>query len=198
MNLAERDRRALKILATAIGAAALYLGYDYLPSSATTPATAATETVDMTEQRLARLRDIAASAAAKQDILKAVTNELAQRETGLVRAESVQQAEAQIVTRVREVLGAEAIDLRSTDFAAVQPLGDAYGLAPATVQFECRVEQLVNVLATLATQPELIATRDLQISSANPKDKTVRVRLTVAAVVPRTLVPEKGKKGAGL
>ena len=65
MNLAERDRRALKILATAIGAAALYLGYDYLPSSATTPATAATETVDMTEQRLARLRDIAASAAAK-------------------------------------------------------------------------------------------------------------------------------------
>ena len=47
MNLAERDRRALKILATAIGAAALYLGYDYLPSSATTPATAATETVDM-------------------------------------------------------------------------------------------------------------------------------------------------------
>ena len=60
------------------------------------------------------------------------------------------------------------------------------------------MEQLVNVLATLATQPELIATRDLQISSANPKDKTVRVRLTVAAVVPRTLVPEKGKKGAGL
>ena len=152
----------------------------------------------MAEQRLARLKDIAASSAAKQDIFKSVSSELAQRETGLVRTETVQQAEAQIQTRVREVLAAEGLELRFSEFAAVQPLGDAYGLAPTSIQFECRVEQLVNVLAALSTQAELIATRDLQITSANPKDKTVRVRLTVAAVVPRTLVPEKGAKGAGL
>jgi hypothetical protein len=66
------------------------------------------------------------------------------------------------------------------------------------VQFECRVEQLVNVLAAIAALPELIATRDVQITAANPKDKTVRVRLTVTGVVPKSLLPDKTKKGAGL
>ncbi|MFM2123692.1 MAG: hypothetical protein RL328_143, partial [Acidobacteriota bacterium] len=194
----ERDRRALKILAFALAAAAVYVGYGYLPSTASTPSTAAPETVDMAEQRLARLRDIAASGTAKQAILTRVAAELAQRETGLVRTDTAQQAQAQILTRVREVANAEGIELRSSEFPPLQPLGDAYGLAPTTVQFDCRVEQLINVLAALAAEPELIATRDLQIASGNPKDKVVRVRLTVSAVVPRALVPEKGKKGAGL
>jgi hypothetical protein len=198
MMLAERDRRALKILAFALAAAAVYVGYGYLPSTASTPSTAAPETVDMAEQRLARLRDIAASGTAKQAILTRVAAELAQRETGLVRTDTAQQAQAQILTRVREVANAEGIELRSSEFPPLQPLGDAYGLAPTTVQFDCRVEQLINVLAALAAEPELIATRDLQIASGNPKDKVVRVRLTVSAVVPRALVPEKGKKGAGL
>ncbi len=201
MNISEKDRRALKLLAVAVGLAALYVAYDFWPnSSAATPVTATADSVEVAEQRLARLRDIAAAAPAKQDVLKKVTAELALRETGLIRAETAQQAQAVVITKIREVLQQETppVDLRGTELGGVEALGEAYGLVPASVQFECRVEQLVNVLAAIAALPELIATRDAQITAANPKDKTVRVRLTVTGVVPKSLLPDKTKKGAGL
>jgi hypothetical protein len=43
-----------------------------------------------------------------------------------------------------------------------------------------------------------MATRDFQILASNPKEKTVRVTLTVVGVVPKELVPDKSKKGSGL
>ena len=59
------------------------------------------------------------------------------------------------------------------------------------MQIECRIDQLINLLAALAARPELISTSDLRITSSNSKDKTVGVRLGVIGVVPRRLVPEK-------
>jgi hypothetical protein len=64
-----------------------------------------------------------------------------------------------------------------------------------TVQIECGIDQLVNILVGLAARPELIASNELRITSSNAKDKTIGVRLMVSGVVPRKLVP--GKKGAG-
>jgi hypothetical protein len=68
------------------------------------------------------------------------------------------------------------------------------------VQIECRIDQLVNLLASLETQPELVATSDLRVLSSNAKEKTVSVHLTISGIVPRRLVPEKlqlGKKTGG-
>jgi hypothetical protein len=63
------------------------------------------------------------------------------------------------------------------------------------VQIECRVDQLVYFLASIGSTNELISTSEIRINSTNPKEKTVIVRLTVAGVVPRKLVPER-KGGA--
>jgi len=49
----------------------------------------------------------------------------------------------------------------------------------------------VNLLADLTAQPELVAPADLRISAGDRRRKTMQVRLTVAGVVPRALVPEK-------
>jgi Tfp pilus assembly protein PilO len=192
VTLTERDRRALVYLAAAV---TLALAYQFWPQGVAAPATASPETVEMAEQRLARLRDIAAAAPAKQEVLKKVAAELATREAGLLRADTAQQAQAQVITMLREVLSGEGIELRSTELGPVQAVGDRYGLAPVSLQFECRVEQFVNVLAAVAGREELITTRDFQVTAANPRDKTIRVRLTVAGVVPKSLVPEKGKQG---
>jgi len=59
------------------------------------------------------------------------------------------------------------------------------------VNFDCRIEQLVNFLASLTKESELLATNEIRIALANPKTKTVGVRLTLAGVVPRNLVPVK-------
>jgi hypothetical protein len=158
----------------------------------------------MAEQRLARLRDIAATSPAKQEILKTVNAELATREQGLIRTETVQQAQAQMLTTLRELVGQEALELRQMELMAVEAFGDAgsgpsYGLAPVRVQFECDIAQLVNILAGLAGMPQLMATRDFHIQMSDPKQKTIRVVLTVVGVVPKELVPDKSKKGvAGL
>jgi len=64
-----------------------------------------------------------------------------------------------------------------------------------SVQIDCRIDQLVNILAALPAQPELVSTSDLRVTSSNAKEKTVGVRLTLSGVVPRRLVPEKPKNG---
>jgi hypothetical protein len=60
-----------------------------------------------------------------------------------------------------------------------------------SVSFDCRVEQLVNLLADITAQKELIATSEIRIGNAHPKEKVMPVRLTVSGVVPRKLIPDR-------
>ena len=145
----------------------------------------------MNEKRLARLRESAVTVPAKQQILKQVSAELAAREKGLLMADTAPQAQAQLIQILRKLAAAESVEIRSTELLGVAPLGDAYATSSVAVQIECRIEQLVNLLASIAAQPELISTSGLRIASANPKDKSVAVRLAVSAVVPKKLVPAR-------
>lgn len=202
MTLQSRDRRALTILGVALLAGA---AYQFWPASAASALTVSADTtsVETAELRLARLRQIAATVPGKEEVLKKVSADLAVREAGLLRADTGAQAQAQIIQIVRRLASQEAppIEIRSTELAALTPFGDVYGAARVTVLIECPIAQLVNFLAAIAAQPELISTQDLQISAGNAKEKTVRVRLTVSGVVPRQLLPDnekgndKGKAG---
>ena len=190
MTLGPRDRRALLILGAALAAGAAYQFWPATAASALAVSADATS-VETAEVRLARLRQIASTVGAKEDVLKKVSSDLAVREAGLLRADTGAQAQAQVIQIVRRLASEEAppIEIRSTELAALTPLGDAYGAANVSVQIECHIAQLVNFLAAIAAQPQLIATQDLQIAAGNAKDKTVRVRLTVSGVVPRQLLP---------
>ena len=135
-------------------------------------------------------------------MFKKVSADLAVREKGIIQADSAAQAQAQLIQIIRRLGAAEnpAIDIRSTELNPIRPFGGSYGEASVAVQIECRIDQLVNLLASLETQPELIATSDLRVLSSNAKEKTVAVRMTISGVVPRRLVPEKtqlGKKTGG-
>ena len=81
------------------------------------------------------------------------------------------------------------------EFGPIEAFGDAYGLVPVTIQTECHVEQLVNLMAEMEARKELLATRDIQITASNPMQKTIRVRMTVVGVIPQSLVPKNAKKG---
>ncbi|HSR05710.1 MAG TPA: GspMb/PilO family protein, partial [Bryobacteraceae bacterium] len=138
----------------------------------------------------------------KENVFKKVSADLAAREKGIIQADTAAQAQAQLIQIVRRLGAAEnpAIEIRSTELNPIRPFGDSYGEASVAVQIECRIDQLVNLLAALETQPELVATSDLRVLSSNAKEKTVAVRVTVSGVVPRRLVPEKaqlGKKTGG-
>ena len=159
-----------------------------------TPAVVApTDSPARAEARLEQLRATASTVPAKTEILKQAEADLATREKGLIIADSFQQAQAQLIQIVRALGRNEspAVEIRNTDGLGIKPFGDSYGEATVSVQIECRVDQLVNMLAGLAARPELVSTSDLRVTSSNAKEKTVGVHLTVSGIVPRKLVPEK-------
>jgi hypothetical protein len=194
-TLEPREKKAVLALVAAVGLAAVVLAYEFWPASSAVGADASPQSVPQMEQRLARVREIAAAAPGKQEILKKVAADLETREKGLIRAETPQQAQAQVITILRALGASEAppIEIRATELGPITPFGDDYGAVNVSIQIECRIEQLLNFLAALAARPELIATRDLRVVAGDPKQKILNVRLTVAGIVPKNLAqPKKG------
>jgi hypothetical protein len=187
-----RHRRWLPVLG---GLLVLGLVIRFWPESST-PANVVAPTADtiaLAEKRLAKLRETAATVPAREEILKKAAAELATREKGLLTADTAAQAQAQLIQIIRELGRAESpmVEIRNTEGFGIRPFGDAYGEATVAVQIECRIDQLVNILAGLSARKELVSTSDMRINATNAKEKTINVHLTVAGVVPRKLVPEK-------
>jgi len=195
MNFSPGFRRALAWIVVS-GVTTLIWSY-WQSSSPTTVAVASTDSVGMAEKQLAKLRAAAATVPQKQEIFKQVSGDLALREKGMIIADTAQQAQAQIIQVLRKLGHDEnpPVEIRSQEIGAVLLYADIYGEVFVSVQIECGIDQLVNILVGLAARPELIASNELRVTSANPKTKTIGVRLTVSGIVPRKLVP--GKKGAG-
>ncbi|HSR08577.1 MAG TPA: type II secretion system protein GspM, partial [Bryobacteraceae bacterium] len=174
MNLSPRDRRAIAWLAVAALVGLIAYFWPAGDGSAAVVAPAG-DPVTLAETRLARLRETAATVPAKENVFKKVSADLAAREKGVMQADTAAQAQAQLIQIVRRLGAAEnpVIEIRSTELNPIRPFGDSYGEASVAVQIECRIDQLVNLLASLETQPELVATSDLRVLSSNAKEKTV-------------------------
>ena len=157
---------------------------------------AASESVPMAEKRLERLRQIAATVPGKEAVMKQASGELESREKGILKADTSAQAQAQLQDLLHKVGAANGIDIRGVEEARVKPFGNDYGEAAVTVRFSCLIEQLVNLLAALANQPELLSTSEIQITGSADKNKVIQVRLTLSGVVSRKLTQEKKSGGA--
>jgi type II secretory pathway component PulM len=191
-KLEPREKKAVMILGLFLALSAIVFAYEFWPAGTPAVAEASAQSVPQMEQRLARVREIAATVPGKQEILKKVAADLETREKGLIRAETAPQAQAQVVTILRDLAASESLTLRNYELGAITAFGDDYGAVNVSIQVECRIEQLLNFLAALAARPELIATRDLRVLAGDPKQKTLNVRITVAGLVPKSLGPKKG------
>jgi Type II secretion system (T2SS), protein M subtype b len=194
-QLSERDRRALSLLLVALSLAGLIA---YWPdSTATGPGLtgepAGEDELELVQRRRLRLQQIASTIPGKQELLKRAQAELAEREKGMIVADTAAQAQAQLVQILRQVGRQQnpPLELRGTEGGAVTALGDSYGQVMVSVVLDCPVEALVNYLADLTRQKEILATHDIRISSTQSKQKLLSVRLTVTGVVPKRLAPEK-------
>jgi len=192
VTLQDRDKRALRMLALA---AAIFLPVWLMTRtpSATSSVSAAGDTVDRSEKRLTTLRNALATVDGKEAVLKQAEAELADREKGLLTGDTSNQAQAHLLEIVNRVAKQQTppIEIRQADFGQPRQYGDAYGIVSVAVGFDCRTDELLNLLAGLSQQPELIATEDVRTGNALPKNKLMNVRVTIAGIVPRRLVPEK-------
>lgn len=197
MTLTDRDKRALLILG---GAAVVFIAVNYFMTRQTPvgPTPAAPGSVMLAEKRLDKLRRIAATLPEEEQALQAVSAELAQRDKRLIQADTAPQAQAQLLQIFRRLARAQSppIEIRTVEMGQVRPLGDDYGEVAVPIAFECRIEQLLNLMADITGQPELLATTEMRITAANQKEKTMTVRLTLAGVAPKRLLPEKKGQAA--
>ena len=197
MNLQEREK---KLLIVGGIAALLMVGYWAFASDEAVPAAVGpvVDNIPAAELRLKRLRSIAAGVPAQQQVLQQVTAELGSREQGLIQADTAAQAQAQLLQILRKIGRAQSpgIDLRNSEIGPVKAYGESYGEVTVSLNFVARIEQLVQLLSDITAQKEIIGVNDLRVGQANPKEKSMPVRLTVSGLVRRNLVPER--KGGSL
>jgi Tfp pilus assembly protein PilO len=200
MAMTDRDKRALKFLAMAAVPAAILLFWPTGESAA--PATAGgTNAANVVpavnddplalERQLTRLRKKQAELPVKENIAKDLLAQLTNREKGLIRADTLPQAQAQLAQLVRQTGRAQGIDFRSLVMGTPRSYGGEYGEIILTAATDCKIEQIVNFVAELTKLPELVATEDVRISSTGAKEKTLSLQLTISGLVPKKLVPEK-------
>ncbi len=191
MTLGARDKRALAGLGvTAVVSLAVYLWPS--PDAAAT-VVATTGSIPLAEKRLARLRQVAATVPGKTKTLESLTGRLGEREKGFLQADTGPQAQAQLLQVMRRLSQQQAppLEIRAVELGQIRPLGNDYGEAVVSVSFDCRIEQLVNLLADIARQADMIATSEIRIGAGDAKQKSINVRISVSGVVPRKLVPER-------
>ena len=125
--------------------------------------------------------------------MRQVSVELAQREKGLIPGDTAEQAQAQLLQIVKRVAQQQTplLDLGQVELGRPRAFGSAYAQVSVSITLMCRIEELVNFLATLSAQPELTATEEIRFGTSHPKQKTMPVRLTVSGLVARRLVPER-------
>jgi hypothetical protein len=191
------DRKTALLLFGGVGAI-LLLRFVVLAdrSSSDGVVVAASESVPMAEARLRRMRELAATLPVREQQFQQAAADLQLREKGMLKAETGAQAQSLLQEKLRRIGEVNGIDIRGLEDARVRPLGTDYGEAMVFVRFSCRVEQLVNLLAQLANEPELLATNQIQITGSTAKEKVLQVRLGLSGVVSQKIAKEK--KGAGL
>ncbi|HNY41492.1 MAG TPA: GspMb/PilO family protein [Bryobacteraceae bacterium] len=187
--LSERDRRAVMVLAVL---AAVFLAIRFWPES-DAGTVVESSSIPQLERRVQRLRQIDKSLGSREAVGKKVAAALAGREKGLIQAETAAQAEAQILQVIRRVLRAQTppVELRGSELRPPRPIGEHYGEVSVQVTLDCGIEQVLNLLSDLGSQPEALGTGAISFDTANPKLKTVPARIVVAALVPKKLLPKK-------
>jgi Tfp pilus assembly protein PilO len=190
MTVGTLDGRTVRILLVSV---AVMLALRFVVLRERTPEiVAAEESAPLAEKRLQRVREMAATVQGKQALLDHALAELKARERGMITADTASQAQAQLMDIIHKAAAANGFDVRGAEqLSQARALGADYGQVSVTQTFTCGIDQLVNFLADLANEPQILFLNDLHISSNNDKKKNLTVRLELAGVVPKKLVPAK-------
>ena len=180
-GLNERDKRALRVLAAAVGLAAAW------QIGAIVPAISrglAEPSIEALEQRYLLARERFQRQPARQRETQQLAQSVEQLENRLLRSSTAALAQAEIRTLVSELLRAEGIDLERSSFESTGS-DSPYIAIPLGLEFTCSIDQFVGFMVALSNAPPILATRNLEIAAASPEAKSIRVQLTVEGYLSR-------------
>jgi len=180
MAIGKRDQRALQLGAVAL-AVWLILRLAILPGWDRWQLDRAE--MPLRETALIKYRQALAAESADKRTAESLQSRLRESESGLLQSGTPALAAAEFQDWVRQTTANHAIELRSSEFLALRPQPNGYGQVPLGLQFQCRLDQLVNFLSELRSGSRIVAIPRLQIQSAGGPEKLVLVSLTVAGVM---------------
>lgn len=191
-SLSSRDRRALMLLGGALGLFVL-LQFDFwLPNAVNAPSSS--NSVNAVEERLLLAQVKARRKPMADAEFEAASKELAALEVRLLTAKTAALAQAEMREIVGNLLTAEGIPMRSSQFGAVRLESDDFAQVPLIVSFTCQIEKLVNLMAAISNAAQLLSTRQIKISAERGETKAIRVEMTVCGYLPASRTPELVKK----
>jgi hypothetical protein len=176
----------------------LFLRFVVMGGDSTAPLVAASETIAQAEQRLQRVRQVSATVPGKESVMKQASATLDKLEAGIFKADTESQARAQLLEMVNNVAKVNGVQTRGLDEYHSKPVSNDYGEVTVSVSFGCDIVQLVNFLAGLSSQDQILATNGIHITGGTDKKKILQVRLSVSGLVPRKLLTPEKKGLAGL
>lgn len=178
--MGERDKRALKIAGAAL-ALFLVLRFGVFPiwdrwgeAGANLP---------LRERTLAKYREAVQTVGLRSAETVSLEARLREAEAGLLTSETTALASAELQDLVKQLTSAQSIDVRTSEFLTVKPLGGNYLQVPLGLQFQCRLDQLVNFLNELQGGSKCLAVSRLLIQTTGAKEKLVSVNMTVAGIM---------------
>lgn len=191
MNHLSRSRRIMLFGSLGVMLASVLIRYGALGGDQSS-VVASHDTIPVAKQRLELLRRKAAAVPAKEAVLKQVMSELAQREKGIVQADTAEQARAHLLDVLHKTALANGFDSNgAVQLPEPKALGKDYGQVSVGQNFTCGIDQLVNFLSAIANEPEILATDTINLIPNRDKNKNITVRLIFSGVIARKLVPEK-------
>jgi hypothetical protein len=188
MAIRPRDKRALQLGAMAL---TLWVVLRFVVFPAWDRWQQERAELPLRETALVKYRQALAGFSADQRTAQALQDRLRQTESGLLESTTAALAAAEFQDWVRQATARHDIALQSSQFLAVRPQPEGYAQVPLGLQFQCRLDQLVNFLAELRTGARLVAVPRLQIqSTGNPAERTITVSMTVAGVIRSQAAPQ--------
>ena len=180
MPLRPRDQRALAAAGTAV---ALFLLFRFAIFPLWDRGQQARLDIPMRERTLLKYRQAVAAAGLRTTETTSLEGQLREVEAGLLTGDSAALTSAELQDLVKQLTEAQSIPIGTSNFLPTRPLGVNYRQVSLGVQFQCHMDQLVNLLQAMAQSPKNLQVLRLQIQMVNIREKLLQVNLTVGGVM---------------
>ena len=140
--------------------------------------------VEEKELTLRRSQRLVASSGVELADLEEVQERVKTLEAGLLEGSSSSLASAEWQRLIRELADSKGIGLGSTELVRVQGAGPNYALVIGRVTLRCRLDQLVDFLAALATAPRILSVTRLRVTSVQgDTEKRMNIEMMIGAAM---------------
>ena len=189
MPLHEKDKRALKV---AVVAVSLYAIFQFVVFPIWDRWQEQRANLALQERTLAKYRDAVQAVGQRSAETAVLEARLRETETGLLSSPTAPLASAELQEWVKQLTATQSIEVRSSEFLPTKPLGADYAQVSLGLQFQCRLDQLVNLLKDVESNEKLLTISKVFIQATDPQQKLITVSMTVGGMMRSERTPGQG------